>query len=124
MNLIANKDTDMDTQKIVDTATGFVATFGNAAHQGITFYRTTGERFAEAVSSKWDEAFKQASPQLDAETRKNAKNAKQVFGRYYAQGLAMSADGAVVVVDTLVGATIAGIERAAAIGHQYAANKA
>ena len=114
----------MDTQKMIDTATEFVATFGNTAHQGIGIYRSAGERIADAVSSKWDEAFKQASPQLDAETRKNAKNAKQVFGRYYAQGLAMSADGAGIVVDTLVGATIAGIERAAAIGHQYAANKA
>ena len=114
----------MNPQEIAGNATNFVASFGNAAHKGIDLYRTNAERLADQVSARWDAAFKKASPELDAETRKNAKNAKQVFGRYYGKSVALSADGASIVVDTVVGAAIAGIERAAALGNQYTANKA
>jgi hypothetical protein len=101
----------MTTERFASSATHFIAAFGNAAHQAIGLYRDGGERLAGAVGARWDEAFRQASPQLSADTRRNARHAQQVFGRYYAQGLSISADGAKVVVDTLVGAAIAGVER-------------
>ena len=99
-------------------ATAVIAGFGKSAHQVIGMYRDGGERLAEAASERWQAAFKKASPDLTPETRKNAKHAKEVAGRYYAKGLALSADGAQVVVDTLVGAAIAGVERMDAFAHQ------
>lgn len=101
----------MDTSNFTTTATSLIANFGQAAHHVIGAYREGGERLAEAAGQRWQAAFKQASPQLTPETRKNAKHAKDVVGRYYARGLAMSTDGAAVVIDTLVGAAIAGVER-------------
>ncbi len=114
----------MNTQQIADNTTTFIAAFGNTAHKGIDMYRTGAQRLAGKVGERWDTAFKEASPKLKPETRKNAKNAKQVVSRYYAKSVAMSTDGAAIVVDTVVGAAIAGVERAAALGNQYTANKA
>ncbi|HSH89135.1 MAG TPA: hypothetical protein VK996_04065 [Ramlibacter sp.] len=101
------------------TATGAVATVGSVAHQAIGVYRESGERLLDAMDQRWKKAFKESSPQLSAETRKNAQHAHDVFQGYYAKGLAMSADGAEVVVDTVIGAVIAGVERAASFQHAY-----
>ena len=101
----------MTTQNFTITATSLIANFGKAAHHTIGLYREGGERLAEAAGQRWQAAFKEASPKLTPETRKNAKHAKDVVGRSYARGLAMSTDGAGVVIDTLVGAAIAGVER-------------
>jgi hypothetical protein len=91
-----------------------IAGFGNGAHHVIGLYREGGERLADAMEQRWKAALKQSAPKLTPETRKNAAHAQQVFSGYYAKGLAMSADGAQVVVDTLVGAAIAAVERVAA----------
>jgi hypothetical protein len=91
-----------------------IAGFGNGAHHVIGLYREGGERLADAMEQRWKSALKQNAPKLTPETRKNAAHAQQVFSGYYAKGLAMSADGAQVVVDTLVGAAIAAVERVAA----------
>jgi hypothetical protein len=104
----------MDKQAFTRTATDSLARFGEAAHTAIGLYREGGERLAGIAGERWDAAFEQAKPQLSRETRKNAANARKVFGRYYARGLAMSADGAVVAIDTVVGAAIAGVERVGA----------
>jgi hypothetical protein len=111
----------MDTQQFTSTATGYITSFGTAAHQAIGAYREGGERLAQTAQQRWDAALEEAAPKLKPETRKNATNAQKVFGRYYTRGLAASAGGATVVVDTLVGAAIAGVERAAALREQYAA---
>ena len=108
----------MDTNSFSTTATGLLANFGNVAHQVIGAYREGGERLATTLEQRWKAALKESSPQLTAETRKNAAGAQQVFSTYYAKGLALSADGAEVVVDTLVGAAVAGFERAAAFAQQ------
>lgn len=91
-----------------------IAGFGNGAHRAIGLYREGGERLIDAMDQRWKAAFKQSAPKLTPETRKNAQHAHQVFSGYYAKGLAMSADGAQVVVDTVVGAAIAAVERVAA----------
>ena len=113
----------MDTSNFTNTATSLIANFGQAAHQAIGIYRDGGERLAQGAAQRWQAAFKEASPKLTPETRKNAKHAKDVVGRYYARGLALSADGAEVVVDTFVGAAITGVERMGAFAQQ-AAHKA
>jgi hypothetical protein len=92
-----------------------IAGFGNGAHHVIGLYREGGERLADAMDQRWKAAFKQSAPKLTPETRKNAQHAHQVFSGYYTKGLAMSADGAQVVVDTLVGAAIAAVERMTAL---------
>jgi len=104
----------MDTTRFSATATDLVGKFGNAAHSAIGLYREGGERLAETLDQRWKAALKESSSQLTAETRKNANHAHQVFNGYFTKGVALSADGAVVVVDTLVGATVAAIERTAA----------
>jgi hypothetical protein len=108
----------MDTNAFSTNATSLLANFGNAAHQVIGAYREGGERLATTLGQRWKAALKESSPQLTAETRRNAARAQQAFSTYYAKGLAVSADGAVVVVDTLVGAAVVGIERAAAFAQQ------
>jgi len=110
----------MDTNTFSATATGLVAKFGNTAHTAIGAYREGGERLAGTLEQRWKTALRQASPQLTAETRRNAARAQKAFSTYYAKGLAVSADGAEVVVDTLVGATVTAIERAAAFARARA----
>lgn len=104
----------MDTQQISANATDLVAKFGNAAHQAIGLYRAGGERLAGTLDQRWKAAMKQSSAKLSAETRKNANHAHHVFNGYFTKGVALSASGAEVVVDTLVGATVTAIERTAA----------
>ena len=113
----------MDTSTFSNTATGLLANFGNSAHHVIGVYREGGERLAVTLEQRWKAALGESSPQLTPETRKNAARAQQAFSAYYAKGLALSADGAEVVVDTLVGAAVAGIERAAAFAQQARAQK-
>lgn len=113
----------MTTAAFTDTATQFLEAFGATAHGAIDAYRAGGDRLGELASSRWDTAFEQARPQLSAETRRNAANARKVFGRYYRQGLQLSASGAEVAVDTLVQAAGAALERAQAF-HQARAGRA
>ena len=102
------------TKTFSANATDLVANFGNAAHHAIGLYREGGERLADTLEQRWKAALKESAPKLKPETRQNAARAQQAFSGYYARGLALSADGAEVVVDTLVGAAVAAIERAAA----------
>lgn len=108
----------MTKQQFTGAATAALGQFGEAAHRAIALYREGGERIAQAAHERWEAAFAQAKPQLDAETRKNAKHAKDVFGRYWARALELSTDGATVAVDMVVGAAITGVERVA--GHTQA----
>ena len=110
----------MDKQEFTTAAKTAFANFGTAAHKAIDVYREGGERLAALAGERWDSAFEQSKKELDAETRKNAKHAKEVFAKYYERGLALSADGAGIAVDTIVGAWIAGIDRAAAFKHAKA----
>jgi hypothetical protein len=102
------------------TAKSAFTNFGTAAHKAIDLYREGGERLAAVAGERWDTAFEQSKKQLDAQTRKNATHARDVFAKYYGRGLALSADGAGMAVDTLVGAWIAGIERMGAYPHAKA----
>ena len=108
----------MNTNAFSATATDMVAKFGNTAHEVIGAYREGGERLAGTLEQRWKSALKETGPKLRPETRRNAARAQQAFSTYYAKGLNLWADGAVVVVDTLVGATVAAIERAAALAAQ------
>lgn len=103
----------MTKQDFTDTATNALGQFGNVAHRAIELYREGGERIATVANERWDIAFEQAKPQLDAETRKNAKHFRDVVGGYWSRALALSSDGAIIAVDTFVGAAIAGVERVA-----------
>ena len=105
----------MNTYTLSANATDLVAKFGNSAHSVIGAYREGGGRLAQTLEQRWKTALKETSPQLTAETRKNAARAQKAFNAYYNKGLNLTADGAVVVVDTLVGATVTAIERAAAL---------
>ncbi|MBC7602536.1 MAG: hypothetical protein H7255_07750 [Ramlibacter sp.] len=109
----------MHTDSFKTTASSFIASFGESAHNAIGIYRESGERLAGVVDQRWKAALKQSSPHLSAETKKNAAHAKHVVGGYYAKGLTLSADGAKVAVDTLVSAATSAVERAAALKQAY-----
>ena len=105
----------MDTSHLATTATQWVEAFGTTAHSAIDACREGGERLGGLAGARWDRAFEEASPRLTPETRRNAANARKVFGRYYHRGLALSTAGAGTAVDTLVQVAGTAIERAAAL---------
>jgi hypothetical protein len=110
----------LDFDNFTAAAKAGIANFGTAAHKAIDLYREGGERLGTVAGERWDTAFQEARKELDADTRKNAKHARDVFAKYYGRGLALSADGAGVAVDTVVGAWIAGIERIGTFKHAKA----
>jgi hypothetical protein len=114
----------MDTSTFSAAATNALANFGNTAHHMVGVYREGGERLAATLERRWTAALKEASPQLTAETRRNAARAQQAFSASYSKGLALTADGAEVVIDTLLGAAVAAVERAAAFQQARTQNRA
>ncbi len=96
------------------TATNAIEAFGATAHSAIDAYRTGGERLGELAGQRWTRAFRQASPKLTEETRKNATHARKVIGGYYSRGIDLSARGAGTAVDTLVKVTGSALQRAKA----------
>jgi hypothetical protein len=104
----------MNAPHFSKTATQFVEAFGTTAHSAIDACREGGERLGDLAADRWDRSFKEASPRLKPETRRNALHAREVFARYYQRGLEASTSGAATVVDTLVQAAGGAIERAAA----------
>ena len=107
MNTLPNV-TPIATQ-VVD----IITLVGQTAHKGIDLYRQGGERLLSATEQSWNRALKASSAELTAETRKNAKHAQKVFSGYCAKGLVVTADGATVLVDTLVGAALTTARKAA-----------
>jgi len=94
-------------------AIDIITLVGQSAHKAIALYRQGGERLLSATEQSWNRALKASSAELTAETRKNASHAQKVFSGYCAKGLVMTADGATVVVDTLVGAALNTARKAA-----------
>lgn len=104
----------MNTQRFASVANQWVEGFDTVAHTAIDLWRTGGERLGALARQRWDAALQESSPQLDAETRKNAQHARQVFGGYYTKGVALTAAGAEVAVDTVVQVARGALERAQA----------
>jgi len=102
------------TEQITTVATQIVDGFDSNAHHFIEVWRDSSERLAAAARQRWDAALKESSPQLTAETRKNAQHARQVFGSYYTKSVDIATSGAEIAVDTVVQAARAAIDRAAA----------
>ena len=101
----------MNTNHISTVAIQLVDGFDNTAHKAIDAWRDGAERLAQVTRERWDTAFKEASPQLSAETRRNATNARKVLGGYYFKGIELSTSGAEVAIDTVVQAARVAIER-------------
>lgn len=104
----------MTTEQITTVARQWIDGFDHTAHVVIGAWRDGGERLGQAARERWDTAFAESSPQLSAETRRNAANARKVFARYYNQGVALSTSGAEVAVDTMAQAARTAVDRAAA----------
>ena len=103
----------MKNAQFSDVANQWIDGFDSTAHQVIGAWREGGERLGQAARERWDSAFKQSSPELSAETRRNAAHARKVFAGYYNKGVALSTGGAEVAVDTIVQSARTAIERAA-----------
>jgi phosphomannomutase len=104
----------MNTRTFSATATDLIGNLSRGAHRAIGVYREGGERLGDALEQRWKAALKKTSPKLKPETRKNAARAQRAFSRCYVKGVAVSADGAEVVIDTLAGAATAAVQRVAA----------
>jgi hypothetical protein len=104
----------MTSAQITTAANQIIDGFDSNAHTAITLWRDGHDKLAAAARQRWDAAFKEASPELSAETRRNAQNARKVIGGYYTRAVTMSASGAEVAVDTVVQAARTAVERAAA----------
>jgi len=102
------------TSSLTATAVQLLDAFGSTAHTAIAACRTGGERLGDFAARRWDRAFREASPQLSAETRRNAANARKVAARYWRQGLERSTGAAEAAVDTFVDAAAGAIRRAEA----------
>lgn len=105
----------MNDNRITATAAQWVEAFGSNAQGAIDTCIAGGERLGDFAARRWDVAFEQARPQLSAETRRNAANARKVFARHYRQGLQRSGEGAGRAVDALVAVAGRAIERAEAL---------
>jgi hypothetical protein len=103
----------MDSQAFRSTAQQWISGFDHQARRAIGGWRTGGDRLGDAARTRWDRAFAQSSPKLSEETRRNASHARDVFARYYVQGVALSATGAERAVETLVQVADAAVSRAA-----------
>jgi len=102
----------MQATTFATAASELVDALGTTAHSAIDAARAGGERLGCLAGQRWDRAFHEASPQLSAQTRRNATHARQVFARYWRQGLALSTDGADRAVDAVVQAAGTAIGRA------------
>lgn len=92
----------MNTQELTKVATGLITAFGSGAHRLIDAWRDGGLRLNELATERWNAAMAESAPQLSAETQRNAEHAREVLAAYWQRGIAVSADGATVVVDSLV----------------------
>ena len=104
----------MDTRTFSATTSALIENWGQAGHKAVAAYRQGGERLASTFEQRWKAALKETSPKLTPETRKNAARAQEAFGGLYAKGLALSAEGAEIVIGALVGTAVAAVERTAA----------
>ena len=72
----------------------WIAGFDRNAHRAIAGWRSGGDRLGRAARQRWDRAFAESSPQLSAETRRNATHFRDVVARRYASGIELAASGA------------------------------
>jgi hypothetical protein len=103
----------IDTNQFTSVASQWIDGFDTGAQRAIGAWRDGNERLGQVARERWDAALKQSSPQLSAETRRNAAHARKVFAVYYSKGVELSATGAEVAVGTLVQAARTAVDRAA-----------
>ena len=102
----------MDTNDLTRTARACIEGFDSTARRAIGAWREGGERLGGFARERWDTAFAQSKPQLSPQTQRNASHARDVFARYYGQGLDLSASGAERAVEAVVQAARVAVDRA------------
>ena len=103
----------MNTQDFQATAQQWISGFDQGAHRAIAGWRSGADRLGGFARARWDRAFAESSPQLSAETRRNASHFRDVVARGYVRGIDLSTTGAERAVDTLVDAARAAAGRMA-----------
>lgn len=96
----------MDSTAIRSTARQWITGFDHGAQRAIAGWREGADRLGAYARARWDTAFAESSPQLSAETRRNASHFRDVVARNYARGIELSTDGAGRAVATLVDAAL------------------
>lgn len=90
----------------------WIAGFDSQAQRAIAAWRAGSDCLGQAARRRWDRAFAESSPQLSAETRRNAAHLRDVVARRYGQGVELAAAGAQRAVGALVHAAQAAVARA------------
>ena len=103
----------MNTQAFQATAQQWISGFDHGAHRAIAGWRSGAGRLGDIARTRWDRAFAQSSPQLSADTRRNASHFRDVVAGYYGRGIDLSTTGAERAVSTLVEAAEAAAGRIA-----------
>lgn len=104
----------MNTHTLSGVTTDLIAAYAATAHNMIHVARAGSERVAGFLERRWDEALEQSSPQLTAEVRRNAANARKVVGGYFSRSVALTTSGADTVVDQIVRIAGEGVGQVAA----------
>lgn len=94
----------MNTQAFNAAAQQWITGFDQGAQRAIAGWREGADRVGSYARGRWDRAFAESSPQLSAETRRNASHFRDVVARNYARGVELSTQGAGRAVATLVDA--------------------
>ena len=102
------------TKTFSANATDLIASFGNAAHHAIGAVSQRRRAPGRHAGAALERRLEGNRAEADAGNAQERDPRATGFQRLLRPGLALSADGAEVVVDTLVGAAVAAIERAAA----------
>lgn len=104
----------MSSKNLSTVANDLIASYGATAQNLIRAYRLGNERVIGFMDRRWEKALRKSADQLDAEVRGNARSAQQKLSGYYSKGLAMTTDGAGVVVSKVVELAGKGVAQLAA----------
>ena len=109
----------MSAKNLSTVASDLIESYGNTAKNVIDAYRAGGERVVCLLEKSWNKALKQSRTDLSPETTENASAAQLAFSVYYTKGLVLTTNGAQHLVNQLVKAAAAGVERVAANASRF-----
>lgn len=103
----------MTAKNLSTVANHLIESYGNTAKNVINAYRVGGERVVGLFDQRWEDALDKAGARLSAEIRENALAAQKAVSAYATKSIAVTTDGADVVVGKVVELAEKGVAQAA-----------
>lgn len=104
----------MSNKNLSTVTTDLIESYGNTAKNMIQAYRMGHQRVALFVDQRWEKALQQSASPLRTEMRKNALAAQKSVNGLYVKGIALTSDGADVLVNKAVELAGKGVQKASA----------